>query len=79
MTDWQINITKTDTWTNQYQVYAKAGSPPVEDGDGTYIMTVDMEPWETSVSETWTPPDLRTYYFRVVPVYQREASPGEAT
>lgn len=79
MTDWQINITRTNAWVNQYDIYYKAGSPPVEDGDGTYMMTAEMEPDEDSVLETWTPPDARTYYFRIIPVYRREASPGAPT
>lgn len=79
MTDYTIVITRTDNWTNQYDVYAKAGSPPVEDGDGTFIMTAVMEPSDTSISEDWTPPDARTYYFRVIPVYRRESGPGMPT
>lgn len=74
-----IAITRTDAWTNNYDVYAKANTAPLEDGDGTYIMSGTMLPSDTTIYLSWTAPDDRTYKFRVIPVYRKEAGPGTNT
>lgn len=71
-----ITITRLFEWDTSYDVYAKATNYPLEDGDGIFVQNVTIEPWETSVMISWTPPDDRTYKIRAVPLFRRSAGFG---
>ena len=71
-----ITLTRNDPWTESYDIYVKPNAAPLEDGDGTFIMNLPIEPIATSVSTTWEAPDDRTWYARAVAIWRREQSPG---
>lgn len=68
----EILITRTDDWQESYNVWGKAGSAPIEDGDGFFIGNYPIEPDETEIQISWTPPGAGTYAFLVIPVTRRE-------
>lgn len=71
-----ITTYRGDMWTESFDFYAKPTNPPLEDGDGTFIGNVAIEPQDASTSLTWDPPDDRTWYYRVIPIRRRIAGPG---
>lgn len=71
-----ITVTKNDAWESSYDLYGKAEGYPLEDGDGVFIGNYTIEPWESSITVSWTPPDSRTWYIRSIPIFRRSPGPG---
>jgi hypothetical protein len=74
VTVYNKTITRVSSYTQSFDVYAKPVFYPTEDGDGNYVLSATINPWQSSVNFAWTSPDGRPYFFRVVPVTRR--TPG---
>ncbi len=62
------HITRQGDFDRQYNVWAKLGGWPQEAGDGTYVGTFDIEPWESSIVFSWTKPQNGTWYLVAQPL-----------
>lgn len=74
MTD--LTIARTDSWTDSYDVWAKRGAIPLEEGDGVFVGHYDIDPDETYITETWIPPWSGSTGFLVIPIRGRIGGPG---
>jgi hypothetical protein len=70
----QILITRGDDWETSYDVWAKPGSAPLEDGDGVFVGNYEILPSETQITVTPAAPIDDTYGVLVLPIIRR--SPG---
>ena len=64
----------SDAYVTSYDVWAKRGSYPQDEGDGVFVGNVAIQPSASSVSQAWTPPNDGTWYFGALSVYNR--APG---
>lgn len=61
-------INRQGPWDTSYHVYAKSGGYPNESGDGVYAGTATLNPWDSSVSFSWTPPSDGLWYLIAEPI-----------
>ena len=75
MTDQTIYIERnSDSYVTSYDVWAKRGSYPQDEGDGVFVGNYTIQPEEAAISEDWTPPNDGTWYFVALSIYNR--TPG---
>lgn len=67
-------ITRADDWTTSYDVWAKHGSIPLEEGDGEFVGNYPIAPDETYINEEIAYDD--TYGFLVLPIRRRSVGVG---
>jgi hypothetical protein len=49
---------------------------PQTPGDGLFAGTADIQPWQTSIIFTWTPPADGTWKLTAEPLYQDSYGPS---
>ena len=68
MADFLITRPATDLCTQSYDLWAQAGRYPLQEGDGEYVGNVTIGPNDSSVTQSWTEPDARTWYAIAIPI-----------
>jgi hypothetical protein len=63
-----------DEWVTSYDVWAKLGSYPSDEGDGIFVGNVTIDPSELTTSITLAKPAAEGWYFSALSIYRR--SPG---
>lgn len=63
-----------DTYVTSYDVWAKRGSYPQDEGDGVFVANYPILPSEASIIGIWTPPNDGTWYCGALSIYNR--APG---
>lgn len=73
MTDYVVQLDRMDDlYVNGWNVYAKKNDYPTEDGDGTFIGYVTIEPYETDATLEWSSPSEGLWLFGATTVYNGE-------
>ena len=71
-----VTITRGDAWDTSYDLWAKRGSVPLEEGDGVFLGNYPIAPDKSSVSATPTLPNDGTFGILVVPIRRRQGGPS---
>lgn len=66
--DLVLTVTRANAYDTSYEVWAKAGSGPLEYGDGIYVGNVPIAPSATSAIIGWTAPAAGVWYFTATQV-----------
>ncbi len=57
-----------DLCTQSYDLWAKSGRYPAQEGDGEYVGNVEFGPNDSYVSHDWTSPNSLTWYAIAIPI-----------
>ena len=83
MATYGFTITRADPYDTSYEVWARAGSGPLEYGDGIYVGNFLILPSEDSIVGAWIAPAPGSWYFTATQVQNgiigQTSLPGEAT
>lgn len=74
MTDYQYALIERngDQWVTSYDVWAKLGVYPSEEGDGVFVGNVAIEPSQVEISIILTRPSDQAWKFAAVSIYRRD-------
>lgn len=74
MTDYQYATIERngDQWVTSYDVWAKLGSYPNEEGDGLFVGNVTIPPEDDMVSITLEKDADEDWYFAALSIYRRQ-------
>lgn len=61
-----------DQWVTSYDVWAKLGSYPLEEGDGVFVGNVEIEPSQTTTSIALAKPSTEDWKFAAISIYGRD-------
>lgn len=70
-----VSITRSDSYVESFDVYARVNGYPIEEGDGIFVANIPISPSQTTVTSTWTPPADGTWKFIAVPIYRGVSGP----
>jgi len=70
-----IIITRGSEWETSYDVWAKSGSIPLEEGDGLFVSNYTISPDQTSITNTPASTYDSTFGYLVVPIIRRQGGP----
>lgn len=76
MTEYQFATIERngDEWVTSYDVWAKLGSYPAEEGDGIFVGNVTIAPEDLTTSITLAKPASEEWFFSALSIYRR--TPG---
>ena len=61
-----------DQWVTSYDVWAKLGGWPIEEGDGVFVGNYTIDPDQDYITVSTSLPSDATWYFAAVSIYRRE-------
>ena len=70
-----ITITRgNDQWVTSYDVWAKIGEYPMQEGDGAFVGNYPISRNETFLTIEYDRPEYENWLFSALPIYNR--TPG---
>jgi hypothetical protein len=63
-----FTIARADPYDTAYEVWARAGTGPIEYGDGIYVGNFPILPHQTSISGQWNSPSGGRWVFSATQV-----------
>lgn len=63
-----------DQWVTSYDVWAKIGAYPMQEGDGTFVGNYPIARSATTVTIQYDRPENENWLFSALPIYNR--TPG---